>query len=296
MDNALPLHVCVDQPVRTVPAELSEQALIALYNAFTERADNLLHGITPTAPANGRPRVARVAAPRKALVFLRKAQGVEDVLAAGDGIGDDLQRLLFRHGKRWAPGKELRVRFLEGTPLQKAKVQQYAGEWSKHANIRFTFVEAGEAEVRVAFRPGLGSWSAVGTDCLSDRRQHVPTMNFGWFDAGTTEEEYRRTIVHEFGHAIGCEHEQANPHFGFTWNKPYVYWWYKKYQGWDPPEVDSNVFRKYPEQEVDATAFDSRSIMQYPIPKEFTVEGIEIDWNTELSPTDIAFAQEHYPF
>lgn len=121
-------------------------------------------------------------------------------------------------------------------------------------------------------------------------------MNFGWFDAGTKEEEYRRTIVHEFGHAIGCEHEQSSPHCGFTWNKPYVYWWYRTYQGWGPPEVDRNVFLKYPEQDVDATAFDSRSIMQYPIPKEFTAEGIEIGWNTELSPTDIAFARQHYPF
>ncbi|WP_218780913.1 hypothetical protein [Paenibacillus amylolyticus] len=51
-------------------------------------------------------------------------------------------------------------------------------------------------------------------------------MNFGWFDQDTEESEFERTVMHEFGHALGCIHEhQTCPstlgwpaHFGESYN------------------------------------------------------------------------------
>ena len=56
------------------------------------------------------------------------------------------QELAILVGKKWQNGKTLRVRFLDGDPAVQAKVQKYAQDWSRHANITFTFVSDPNAE------------------------------------------------------------------------------------------------------------------------------------------------------
>ena len=34
-----------------------------------------------------------------------------------------------------------------------------AEEWSRYANVRFVFVDEGDAELRIAFKPQDGSWA-----------------------------------------------------------------------------------------------------------------------------------------
>jgi hypothetical protein len=93
----------------------------------------------------------------------------------------------------WRNGKRLRVKFLEGTDFVKERVRQYAQEWEQYANIDFRFVEYGDADIRIAFKDD-GSWSYVGTE-NSDIPKDEPTMNFGWFDDNTREEEFSRTTM-----------------------------------------------------------------------------------------------------
>jgi len=40
---------------------------------------------------------------------------------------------------------------------------------------------------------------------------HEPTMNYGWLKDDTDDVEYRRVVIHEFGHALGAIHEHQNP-------------------------------------------------------------------------------------
>src|SRR5258705_7919119 len=53
-------------------------------------------------------------------------------------------------GKKWKPGRTLRVRHLDGEPSIHAKVEEYAKQWEKFANIKFAFVANGDADIRIS--------------------------------------------------------------------------------------------------------------------------------------------------
>lgn len=196
-------------------------------------------------------------------------------------------------GKFWKPGRTLRVSLRGGTPYVRSKVQLFANVWSEYANIRFQFVQQEPAEIRVSFEPNNRSWSYVGTDALVID-SNEPTMNFGWFHDNTEDSEFSRTVVHEFGHALGCIHEQSQPHAVIHWNKERVYQYYATL-GWSRGEVDSFVFFKFDPSTVKSSEYDPLSIMHYPIPKDFTTDGFVVGWNTHLSEKDIQFIKTIYP-
>ena len=62
--------------------------------------------------------------------------------------------------------------------------------------------------------------------------------------------ELKRVVIHEFGHAIGCVHEQSSPSINIPWDKEKVYAYYKSRIGWDKAKVDHNVFNRYTQSEV----------------------------------------------
>jgi hypothetical protein len=141
----------------------------------------------------------------------------------------------------------------------KAKIEQWANVWTEFANLSFNFVDSGDANIRVAVNPG-GSWSYVGTGARTIP-QDQQTMNFGWFDDQTADDEFSRVVIHEFGHAIGCIHEQSSPIANIPWNKPAVYAYYLKSNGWNQAQVDSQVFAVALQANTIETTFDRTSIM-----------------------------------
>lgn len=197
----------------------------------------------------------------------------------------------------WEKGKKLKVRFLDGTAHLHEKVITYSKQWERFAHIEFDFVTSGNAEIRISFTIGNGSWSYVGTEALNIVDQSKPTMNFGWFDNSTTEFEFGRTITHEFGHCLGCIHEHQSPTANIDWNKQVVYDYYNKTQTppWDKAKVDRNIFAKYTSDKVTNTDFDPDSIMLYPIPVEFTNNGFSVDMNNVISLKDSEFIGKCYP-
>jgi hypothetical protein len=91
--------------------------------------------------------------------------------------------------KTWPDGSTLKCRFLGGSPTQQAKVAAKAKIWETYANMQIEFVTTTDEQVRIAFLPGQGSWSAVGTDALdlSAFPKTEPTMNFGWLEDDTDD-------------------------------------------------------------------------------------------------------------
>jgi hypothetical protein len=143
-----------------------------------------------------------------------------------------------------------------------SKIEQWANIWSEYANISFNFISSGNADIRVTVTPG-GSWSRIGTDARNVS-QDQPTMNFGWFNDQTADDEFSRVVTHEFGHALGCIHEQSSPVANIPWNKPVVYAWYLAHDNWGPAMVDANVFAVASQADTIETAFDRTSIMCVP--------------------------------
>jgi Bacterial pre-peptidase C-terminal domain/Astacin (Peptidase family M12A) len=195
----------------------------------------------------------------------------------------------------WENGKRLRVRFLDGDPAVQEKVANIAPEWQQYTNLQLDFVRDGTAEVRISFRDVGFSWSTVGTDSLTRGRTQA-SMNYGWLKPTTPVREYRRVVLHEFGHALGMIHEHQNPAAAgeIPWDKPKVYAYYAR-QDWTKDDVDENIFSVYATDATNFSAFDPTSIMEYPIPDELTIGSFSIGWNTELSELDKEFMRRQYP-
>jgi hypothetical protein len=235
------------------------------------------------------------ALPRRAGEQLAVAQRVDNVrvtpLPGGIGVASAAVEKL----KLWENGKTLRVRYLDGDPAVQAKVTAVAKEWEDVANLTLDFVTSGAAEIRISFLDRGFSWSTVGTDALTVPRTQ-PTMNYGWLTPTTSNREYDRVVLHEFGHALGMIHEHQNPaaQGQIPWDKPKVYAYYAQ-QGWSEADVDFNIFDVYDEDATNFTEYDPTSIMQYAIPDSLTVGSFSVGWNTALSDTDREFMERQYP-
>ncbi|KAH7350893.1 hypothetical protein BKA65DRAFT_246865 [Rhexocercosporidium sp. MPI-PUGE-AT-0058] len=209
------------------------------------------------------------------------------------GNNDHGEELALDTRSLWPNGSILTVKIIGASDFVKSKIQQFANVWSEFANLTFSFIDNGDTDIRVFVVPG-GSWSYIGTGSKGVP-QDQPTMNFGWFNDQTADDEFSRVVIHEFGHAIGCIHEQASPVANIPWNKPVVYEYYLKNDGWNQAQVDSNVFAVADQANTIETTFDRRSIMEYPIDPSWTLDGSSAGWNLVLSDQDKTFIMQRYP-
>lgn len=198
----------------------------------------------------------------------------------------------------WAPASLIRVKFLDGDPALQAKVRDVAKRWTglDMANLMLNFVPADQdADIRVAFTPGAGSWSYLGTFCRSIAKPKA-TMNFGWLTPASSDADIRSVVLHEFGHALGLIHEHQNPQQAIQWNKPAVR---QDLSGppnnWDDAKIQRNMFDKYDPDQIIGTDVDKESIMMYPIPKSWTLDGFSAGLNKDLSADDKKLIKKVYP-
>lgn len=203
------------------------------------------------------------------------------------------EELAFAWRKQWQAGQELRVQFLDGDQSLHERVKGHARRWLDHANLALNFGNYPDAEIRITFR-GHSYRSLVGTDAMR-LPSPDPTMELGGFTANSDDEELRRTVLHEFGHAIGCVHEQASPAAEIPWDNAKVYEYYRQWQGWDDETIYRNVLRRYSGAETKFTEHDPKSVMQYPVPNQLTIGDFEIGWNNDLSELDKSFIARMYP-
>ena len=194
----------------------------------------------------------------------------------------------------WTPGTTVTVRFMGGSAALRTRVMRYAREWTEHANLKLGVVRTGRADIRIGFTQNGSSWSMVGRSSAS-ANQDRPSMNFGWLTDQTPDYEVRRTVLHEFGHALGLLHEHQNPHGGIPWNEEAVYAHYWRTQGWDRNTTYHNVMATASHDNTQFSAYDHKSIMHYPVPSELTNGDYVVGMNNELSATDKYYIAMLYP-
>ncbi|WP_052496526.1 M12 family metallopeptidase [Pedobacter lusitanus] len=194
----------------------------------------------------------------------------------------------------WTNGSTIKVRFSGGSTYVRSKVKQYAKSWEASANVTFSFVaDNAAADIKIAFDQNDGSWSYVG----KESKNYSPSMNYGWFNDNTSDTEFRRTVTHEFGHALGLNHEQSHPDANIPWNTQAVYDYYMgPPNNWSKEDVDFNVLAVESRTGLNYTAYDSASIMHYPVEARFTTNNKTIAANnTTISAKDVLYMKTYYP-
>jgi hypothetical protein len=177
----------------------------------------------------------------------------------------------------------LGVHFLEGSSDQRDAVRRHASEWiSGDLGKLLTFefdVPRHRSQIRVAFTPQDGNWSYVG----NQNRNIAPsqkTMNI--------ENLSRRVVCHEFGHAIGLQHEHLHPAAGIVWDEPAVIADMAA-QGWSEAQTRSNILTRYGKDAacIGDAQFNRASIMIYPVPRHWTKNGFSVGQTDSISPRDV---------
>jgi hypothetical protein len=235
------------------------------------------------------------------------------------GLATDRLEAILQARKKWANGTVLRYHFFDrdtdgsrvrlsdgsarfvswvGPEEQRQAVRDAFAAW-KATGLGLEFREVSdrsEAEIRIGFQPGDGSWSYVGRDVLA-QGANARTMNFGW---DLTTKHGRSTALHEIGHTLGMPHEHQNPFAGIVWDEPAVY----AHLGgppnnWDRATTFHNVLRKLDPAEVEGSTWDPDSVMHYSFPAGLIAAPVRYAQGIRppgtLSALDREFVARWYP-
>lgn len=247
------------------------------------------------------------------------ARSAEDVLRAGHcevpevvprqfppGTDPARSAAILLFADKWVSGTELRYHFLTtvegwaGTADDQDVVRTAFDKW-KQVGIGLSFLEVddpAEAEVRIGFDQGDGSWSYVGRQVLG-RPMTDRTMNFGWTLAGW---DYGfDTALHEIGHTLGLPHEHQNPNAGIVWDEEAVYDFFGgPPNNWDREKTFYNILRKINSDLLRGSDWDRDSIMHYQFPAGLIAVPEEFRSNPlvpepDLSDDDVEWIKRFYP-
>jgi hypothetical protein len=203
------------------------------------------------------------------------------------GEGEDIKRTYYNF---WSEVDPLQYKIQNGSYMSTISIiQTVVNERIQPlVNLTFNFLKKPynrTPDIRISFDKKDGCFSAVGKDALNYKKEDA-TMNFAWLDVST--------ILHEFGHAIGMNHEHQSPYSSIKWNKPVLYLYYWLTIGWDTNTVDENVINKFDKKNNTGSKFDPLSIMLYYYPSILTTDFVGTSENNRLSGYDVEWISKTY--
>ena len=206
--------------------------------------------------------------------------------------------------KMWPANSTLNVVFIDGTAAQKAQVQEYAPLWLEDTSLKFRFYDGWrdaprESHIRVSFLSHTGSTLGNHGDLLS----REPTLLLAEIATDDLPQDYaRRYILHEFGHALGFEHEYRNPKwpYGMAAIETQISDCFPRLEKLGYSQTDAKrrcreINGPLAEIATYSTVFDEYSIMNYPQVIDLAGQGEKrIHAKSQLSVLDKVAIQRWY--
>lgn len=172
--------------------------------------------------------------------------------------------------------------------------------WGEPLGISFQKVDYGKGDIRIQRKLRGVAKSLIGKEA-NTVDHNSPTMTLTVSLELSSRNKIVREVIHEFGHALGCVHEQFNPSVKLEWIDSVVYSYYRNI-GLDSSWVSHNVFglyggrSLYPSNRLSYSNMDSLSVMIYELQPEFTKNRFAAPFNVVPSNTDITFLRSKYQY
>lgn len=207
--------------------------------------------------------------------------------------------LIANTGKLWKKGSTINVTFKDGTPEIKAEVEKYATEWTKYANLNFKFYNSAKdipkkesADIVITFNTQVNT-SAVGTDSKYVSKSDA-SMNLGILD--DVHINTRRSIIlHEFGHAIGLQHEHQHKNRTLQFDETKTIEACRTKINFTEEMCRMFIIQTIPANEAYFSKYDLLSIMHYTLHSDFFKSPMDMKSNLSLSLTDKVEIAKMYP-
>lgn len=209
------------------------------------------------------------------------------------------------------PGKSLPmtlgIAFLDDDRKIKDKVMKWASEWSGADNkiIKFEETSPQKAQIRITFKTQFNH-TYLGRQAIkaTNNNPTQPTMHLA--DVGNPSyslQRWRTVVLHEFGHALGLRHEHLHPNSGIKWNENAIYE-YHKGKPWGrcsdgnpshcKEDIRNFITRPLSVSTHKLASYDEKSIMIYPILKNWTTNSYSVADPSSISGQDLSFIRSLY--
>jgi hypothetical protein len=230
------------------------------------------------------------------------------------GDPQDRGKGVFNMAAVWGPEvSELNVCFTEGGMALRRAIARVAREWTAAIPSlpRLNFgggrnpqtCDLGRQlyEIRISLNEAEDTWSLSGSQSILD--QSRPSMNFSGIATRPERDAWFRTsVLHEFGHAFGLEHEHQHPdgtcERHFNWPKVLEITGQPP-NNWTEEQTRFQLGRLDRENNISTLPFNPDSVMIYEFEPAFFIDGTSSPCyqqrKTRISRGDIAMLLEAYP-